>query len=231
MIADQARMRRDFTALTPPGELLAELRLLVTHRRDLQADRVRLLGRLREQLVAVFPALERALEVTRKGSLLLLCGWQTPSAVRCAGVEQLTAWLRERGVRKAPALAQTALAAANQQAVRLPAEDMAARIVGELARQVLDLDRRIDDLDDTLASRLCRHPQAKILTSLPGMGVLLAAEFLVAVGDLASFASATIWPPTRGWRRSPGIRVAAAAPCADPSATTGFCCGSSTSRR
>jgi transposase len=29
VIADQARMRRDFAALTPPGELLAELRLLV----------------------------------------------------------------------------------------------------------------------------------------------------------------------------------------------------------
>jgi Transposase len=35
VIADQARMRRDFAALTPPGELLAELRLLVADRRDL----------------------------------------------------------------------------------------------------------------------------------------------------------------------------------------------------
>ena len=59
-----------------------------------------------------------------------------------------------------------------------------------MARLVLDLDQRIDDLDEVLNARLRRHPQAKILTSLPGMGVLLAAEFLVAVGDLASFASA-----------------------------------------
>jgi transposase len=190
VIADQARMRRDFAALTPPGELLAELRLLVAHRRDLQADRVRLIGRLREHLVAVFPTLEAAVEVTRKGPLLLLCGWQTPGGVRRAGVEQLTAWLRERGVRKASALARTALAAADQQTVRLPAEDLAAGIVAELARQVLDLDQRIDDLDEVLNARLRRHPQAKILTSLPGIGVLLAAEFLVAVGDLASFASA-----------------------------------------
>jgi transposase len=79
-------------------------------------------------------------------------------------------------VRKASALAHTALAAANQQTVRLPAEDLTARIVGELARQVLNLDQRIQDLDEVLTARLRRHPQAKILTSLSGIGVLLAAR-------------------------------------------------------
>jgi transposase len=167
---------------------VAELRLLVADRRDLQADRVRLIGQLREQLVAVFPALERAVQVTRKGSLLLLTGWS-----------------RERGVRKAPALAHTALAAAEQQTVRLPAEDLSARIVGELARQVLDLDQRIDALDEVLTARLPRHPQAKILTSLPGIGVLLAAEFLVAVGHLAAYAGLAPVPRDSG-RRSGALR-------------------------
>jgi len=83
-VADQARMRRDFAALTPPDELLAELGLLVAERRDLQADRVRLIGRLREHLVAVLPALERAVQVTRKGSLLL-CGWQTQARSTALG--------------------------------------------------------------------------------------------------------------------------------------------------
>ncbi len=34
------------------------------------------------------------------------------------------------------------------------------------------------------------RPEAKILTSLAGMGMLLGAEFLVAVGDLSAFESA-----------------------------------------
>ena len=132
-------------------------------------------------------------------------------------------------MRKASALARTALTAANQQTVRLPAEDLTAGIVAELAGQVLDLDQRIDDLDEVLNARLRRHPQAKILTSLPGIGVLLAAEFLVAVGTWPASPAPTTWPPTPDWRRSRGIRVAAAAPCADPSATTASCCASSTS--
>jgi len=98
------------------------------------------------------------------------------------GVEQFTAWLRGRSVHTASALARTALAAADQQTIRLPAEDLTAEIVAELARQVLDLDQRIDDLDEVLTARLGRHPQASILTSLPGIGVLLAAEFLWPLG-------------------------------------------------
>ena len=33
-------------------------------------------------------------------------------------------------------------------------------------------------------------PEARILTSLPGMGPILGAEFLVAVGDIRTFSSA-----------------------------------------
>ena len=34
------------------------------------------------------------------------------------------------------------------------------------------------------------RPEARILTSLPGMGPILGAEFLVAVGDICAFESA-----------------------------------------
>jgi transposase len=52
------------------------------------------------------------------------------------------------------------------------------------------LDRRIKELDKTIGQRLMSHPQARIICSLPGMGPLLAAELLVAVGDLGSFPDA-----------------------------------------
>jgi hypothetical protein len=101
----------------------------------------------------------------------------------------ITAWLRAHHVPKAAMLARTALAAAEQQTVRLPAEQLTAQVSAELAGELLALCRRVKELDKLLRTRLAAHPQAAILTSLPGMGVLLAAEFAVAVKDLANFAS------------------------------------------
>jgi transposase len=61
IIADQARMRQDLTTLRPVPELITELRMLVARRQDLVADRTRTVNRLRDQLLALCPALERAL--------------------------------------------------------------------------------------------------------------------------------------------------------------------------
>jgi transposase len=144
--------------------------------------------RLREHLTAIFPALERALDFTRLGPLVLLTRWQTPQAIRQAGAEAIGAWLRAHQVPKAAMLARTAVAAAEQQTVRLPAEQLTAQVAAELAGALLALRHRVKAVDGLLRARLAAHPQAAILTSLPGMGVLLAAEFTVAVKDLANFA-------------------------------------------
>jgi transposase len=67
--------------------------------------------------------------------------------------------------------------------VSLPAEDVAAQIITGLAREALVLKERIVEVDRELERRFLAHPLAEILLSLPGMGVLLGAELLVAVGD------------------------------------------------
>jgi transposase len=87
-------------------------------------------------------------------------------------------------------MAEVALAAAAAQRIRLPAQDLTARLIAELASDLLGLDRRIKELDKTIGQRLASHPQARIICSLPGMGPLLAAELLAAVGDLGSFPDA-----------------------------------------
>lgn len=43
------------------------------------------------------PALERVLDLRNRGLLVLLMGFQTPAALREAGVERVTAWLHARG--------------------------------------------------------------------------------------------------------------------------------------
>jgi transposase len=190
LIAEQARMRRDLGELKLGEELLTELRLLVTHRRNLVADQTRTISRLRDALLALFPGLARALDLNAKGALVLVSRYQTPRAVCRSGRKRIEAYLKGRSVQGAARLTEVALTAAKAQQASLPAEEVASRIVAELAEQALALKERICEVDAELKRRFFAHPHAEILVSLPGMGPLLGAEFLVAAGELSAFSCA-----------------------------------------
>ena len=140
--------------------------------------------------MSLSPALERALDLNRRGPLTLLTHYQSPAQLRRAGHKRIAAYLRSRGVKGFESVAGKALAAAKSQSITLPAESIAARIVGELAAEVLALKDHIELIDEQIERRFFDRPEAEILASLPGMGPLLGAEFLVAVGNLSAFASA-----------------------------------------
>ncbi|MGW2139694.1 IS110 family transposase [Streptomyces sp. NPDC001773] len=191
VIAETARHRRDFAAIDVPAQLAADLALLTAHRSDLVADRVRMINRLRDVLTGVFPALERAFDYSaHKGALVLLTGYQTPAAIRRRGRARLTAWLTNRSVRSADTVAAAALDAAQAQHTALPGEDVAAQILADLAAQILALDDRLRRIDKQIRETFRCHPQAEIIESLPGMGPILGAEFVVAAGDLTAYADA-----------------------------------------
>lgn len=192
VIADQSRMRgAGLPVLHPDDDLITELRMLTAHRADLVADRTRTINRLRQQLVAVCPALERAAQPTQdRGWVVLLSRYQRPKAIRNSGVSRLTKVLADAGVRNAASIAHVAVTAAKAQTVRLPGEDVAAALVAELAREVITLDDRIKATDTDIEGRFRRHPLAEVITSLPGIGFRLGAEFLAAVGDPSRISSA-----------------------------------------
>jgi len=190
LIADQARMRGDFSKLAPQEGALAELQLLLARRRDLVVDQTRAITRLREALLSLFPALERALDLNTKGALVLLTRYQSPAKIRRTGCKRLASYLKGRGVKGADELARKALAAAKTQSVELPAQEVASRICAEIAGEILALKERLQALDKEIAGRFFERPEARILSSLPGMGPLLGSEFLVAAGDLSVFDSA-----------------------------------------
>jgi transposase len=190
IIADQARMRPDLGELRPGEQEISELQLLLARRRDLITDQSRTITRLREALLPLFPALERALDLNSKGPLILLTHYQSSAQLRRAGHKRIASYLRKRGVKGSNSVAQKALSAAKAQNVILPAQEVASRIVAELAKDVLALKKRIESIDGELEKRFFARPEARILTSLPGMGPILGAEFLVAVGDLSAFESA-----------------------------------------
>jgi transposase len=183
-------MRSDLGELAPREQELSELQLLLGRRRDLITDRSRTITRLRETLLSLFPALERALDVNSKGPLILLTHYQTPGQLRRAGHKRVAAYLRNRGVKGSDKVAHKALGAARSQSVTLPAQEVASRIVAELAAEVLTLKQRIESIDEQIGQRFFARPEARVLSSLPGMGAILGAEFLVCVGDICAFESA-----------------------------------------
>lgn len=191
VIADQARMRRDLRPVQFGDDLAARLRILTSCRTDLVADRTRQINRLRALLVEISPALERALDLTNQGPLHLLCRFQTPGAIRRAGKDGVQAWLRERKVRAAARLAAAAHTAALKQHAVIPGEAAAAAMVARLAQALLDLGRDIDDIENQTADLFAEHPQAQVITSIPGIGTQLGAEFIAATGgDMTAFGTA-----------------------------------------
>ena len=189
VIADQARMRSDLGELRAGEQEIAELHLFLARRRDLVTDQSRTITRLREALVSLFPALERALDVNGKGPLILLTHYQSPTQLR-AGHKRIATYLRNRGVKGSNNVAHKALGAARSQNVTLPAQEVGAAIVAELAEDILGLKDRLQSIDEEIGQRFFARREARFLISLPGMGPILGAEFLVAVGEISAFESA-----------------------------------------
>jgi transposase len=184
-------MRRDFAPLDTPPELVSTLRVLTNHRADLIADRVRLINRLRDLLVGICPALERAFDYSAaKGPVVMLTEYQTPAALRRTGVKRLTTWLERRKVRGADAVAAKAVEAAQSQQIALPGEKRAAKLVRDLAQQLLALDERIKDNDREIRETFRSDDRAEIIESMPGMGPILGAELVAIVGDLSGYRDA-----------------------------------------
>ncbi|MEV7676835.1 IS110 family transposase [Streptomyces sp. NPDC088752] len=188
VIADQTRIRRDLHLLRPSDETVTDLKILTGRRMDLVADRTRTINRLRAQLTGIFPGLERALDLTNKGPLTLLTGYQTPAAIRRLGARRLETWLRNRKVLRADQLAQVAAEAAERQHTSLPGEKLTAQMVHTLAKEVLALSEQVTELDKLIEARFRDHRHFEVITSMPGLGIILGAEFLAATGgDMSAF--------------------------------------------
>src|SRR3712207_5413767 len=122
-------MRPDLGELRAGEQEIAELQLLLARRRDLITDQSRTITRLREALLSLFPALERALDLNRNGPLTLLTHYQTPTHLRRAGHKRIAAYLRNRRVKGSTSVAHKVLSAARSQSAAPPAEALASRIL------------------------------------------------------------------------------------------------------
>lgn len=205
IIADQARIRRDLQPMRVDDEIAVQLSILTSRRTDLMRDRTRSINRLRALLSTYFPALERVLDLSNvKGALILLTGFQTFGAIRTIGAAGLESWLRKDKAYNASGLAAVAMEAALAQTIRVPGEAMAAQVVSSMATDILDLARRLADLDRTIDAVFKRHASAAILESMPGMGPLLGAEMVAATGgDVSGFGTADRFAAVAGLAPAP----------------------------
>lgn len=190
-IAEQVRTRSDLRPVAAATEIDLEIRLLVGRRRDIVQAQTQRLARLHDLLVGIFPGLEATLDLTTKGPLHLLTRYVTPDELRGAGRRRLIRHLQAAGgLPKLEELADRALAAAAEQTIAIPAERMTARLIRELAAEALASRARLIELDRELQALLERHPDAALIRSLPGMGVVLTAELIAEAGNLSRFRSA-----------------------------------------
>ncbi|MFH9016641.1 hypothetical protein ACH4C6_35825 [Streptomyces sp. NPDC017943] len=109
--------------------------------------------------------------------MVLLSRYQTPAALRHLGRGRLTPWIRTAGPASTE-LANAAVDAAERQHTRLPGEVTIARVIGDLAVELLSLHEKIHELDKLVEARLREHELAPVISSMPGIGSLLGAEFL-----------------------------------------------------
>ncbi|WP_073786231.1 transposase [Streptomyces sp. CB01580] len=145
-------------------------------------------------MLEYFPALERAFGYsTSKTAPILLAGYQTPAALRRIGRARLATWLKNHGARTlnvAKSAADAAVTAAEAQFTVIPGEKTAAKMVHTLAREVMALDEEIAQTNALIEGRFREHPDAEVITSMPGIGDMLGAEFIAATGgDMTAFGS------------------------------------------
>lgn len=191
-IAELARTRPDLRHVDAEREIDVDIRLLVGRRSDIVRDQTRRLGRLRDLLSSLFPALERRIDVKTKTGLVFLSFYAAPHelrSVRSAGiVKKVTGSAAHlRGV---PQMAEDAITLARAQSIDVPGAQIRARLVKELAAEALAARNARDRIDRDIADLLADHPDVALIQSLPGMGVVMTAELIAHIGDIKRFRSA-----------------------------------------
>ena len=185
VLADYARRNADrLNWVEPSDELLATLRILNGRDADLAADAVRAANRLRDALVAVSPALERAVGDKLAGSAGLrdaLAQWGTPTMLRSAGKARVRARIAKRSPRSAQRLADAIWAALEAQTVT--AETAWGDAISDLAGDLDRVQQRRDQLAADINEAFEAHPLGKVLTSLCGFGPRTGARTLAEIGD------------------------------------------------
>jgi transposase len=164
----------------------------VGHRRRKVAAHVALSNQVQGHLDLVFPGLGACFEgiLGTKAGMVIVRDVPDPDRVRRLGVEGLRRFVARRGVVLQRRKAEQVVGAAKV-ALRLPNAErapIASLLVADVA--LLDsLGRELRRAENALADVLDATP-ARVLVSLPGIGVVRASGYGAAIGDPSRFPNA-----------------------------------------
>jgi transposase len=185
LLTDRDRHRR----LRADSAAAQELRSLARDDERAARDQRRLLNRLRQDLLDVFPqALDALPELDAPTTLAFLARWPAGDDARRATADELGAFFRAQHHGWPARAAARARAALDAPALAAPAHLARAKAgtVRLLAEQLLLLHRQRAAWEKRLRALLAgdqAHPDGEVLLSLPGRDARLAARVLGEVGD------------------------------------------------
>jgi transposase len=187
ILAEIVRLDRAHHRQVAGDSALAEaVKLAARTHQSLVWDRTRQILRLRSALREFFPAALKAFdELDAPDSLQLLRLAPDPDTAARLTRRQLVAALA-KAQRRAPEAGadriQAILRAAELRQAP-PVQAAFAAIVTAQVAVISTLNEQIDALGEVVAEHFGRHPDAELYTSLPGLGVILAARVLGEFGD------------------------------------------------
>jgi transposase len=157
-------------------------------------ERTRATQRLRHALREYFPAALEAFDDLDAGDTLeLLAKAPDPAIAARLSLSQISAALKRARRRDIPAKAAAIQAALRAEQLGQPAVVAAAyaATVRALVALLGTLNEQVKDLQGQVEAHFGRHPDAEIILSQPGLGVILGARVLAEFGDdHARYASA-----------------------------------------
>jgi transposase len=188
VLAELARTdRHNHRPLAGDSELAEAIKVLARAHQSLIWTRQRQTNQLRSALREFYPAALGAFDdLASPDALAVLAVASTPSLGRRLSRSKIAAALRrggrQRRIDERAAEIQAALRADVLEAPGLVAEAMGAQ-VRALVAVISELVTQIGRLEGELAQGFDQHPDAKIIRSLPGLGMVLGARVLAEFGD------------------------------------------------
>src|SRR6201996_3423015 len=164
----------------------AGVKVLARTHKTMIWNRTREVQRLRHQLLQYFPAaLEAFGDLDAPEALELLGKMPDPARARKLTRAQVSAALRRAGRRGITGRATAVLAALRSEQLSQPAALAAAyaATARSLIAVITALNEQVRLLEEQVREHFGRHPDAEIITSQPGMGMILGARVLAEFGD------------------------------------------------
>jgi len=188
VLAEMVRTdRHNHRPVAGDSELAQAVKVLARAHQSLIWTRQRHVNQLRSTLREFYPAALEAFEDLDSGdALAVLAVAPTPTLGRMLSQSKITAALRrggrQRRIQERAAEIQQILRSDQLAAPHLVAEAMGAS-ARALVAVLVELNTQVTRLEDELADRFKQHPDAEIIRSLPGLGMILGARVLGEFGD------------------------------------------------